>query len=133
MSTQNVIDGILEDESDPEVDDIPIEDAEDDVDGGADTATAAEDEQVQNNNNKVILEPWYKLKDRDDTTLVFESRFESGNLRRAIHVGGSEYDLICKPDINTKRHTQWFYFSISNTHAGGSCKLNIINMMKPDR
>ena len=32
--------------------------------------------------------PWYSPKSPDDTTLVFESRFESGNLRRALQVGG---------------------------------------------
>lgn len=32
------------------------------------------------------LPAWYTPFSRDDTTLVFESRFESGNLRRAIQV-----------------------------------------------
>lgn len=33
------------------------------------------------------LEAWYLPESFDDTTLVFESRFECGNLRRAIQVG----------------------------------------------
>jgi hypothetical protein len=33
------------------------------------------------------LAPWYMPEGPEDTTLVFESRFESGNLRRAIQVG----------------------------------------------
>lgn len=33
------------------------------------------------------LKPFYKIKDHmSDKTLVFESRFESGNLKRAIKV-----------------------------------------------
>lgn len=33
------------------------------------------------------LVPWYVPQHAADTTLVFESRFESGNLRRAVQVG----------------------------------------------
>ena len=51
------------------------------------------------------LEPWYKLKGDDDTTLVFESRFETANLRRAIQVHEYDYDLILKPDYLTKGYT----------------------------
>ena len=54
------------------------------------------------------LLPFYLHTDPDDDTLEFESRFESGNLRRAIHVFEYEYDLVVRPDINTRRHTQWF-------------------------
>jgi hypothetical protein len=33
------------------------------------------------------LKPYYKLKDQvNDRTLIFESRFESGNLKKAIKV-----------------------------------------------
>lgn len=35
---------------------------------------------------KVTIRPYYIPVDESDTTLVFESRFESGNLRRAIQV-----------------------------------------------
>ena len=48
------------------------------------------------------LRPYYTLENKKDTTLIFESRFESGNLRRAIQVYENEYDLIVKPDINTR-------------------------------
>ncbi|KIZ00098.1 Cytosolic carboxypeptidase 2 [Monoraphidium neglectum] len=53
------------------------------------------------------LEAWYVPDSPDDTTLVFESRFECGNLRRAIQVRQYEYDLVLQPDINTRGHTQW--------------------------
>ena len=68
----------------------------------------------------------------DDPALGFESRFESGNLRRAVMVGKHEYDLVLQTDVNTNGHTQWFFFRIDNTVAGARYKLNIINMMKRD-
>lgn len=47
-----------------------------------------------------------------DKTLVFESRFESGNLRKAMKVGQFEYDLYLKNDYSTQSFTQWYYFRI---------------------
>ena len=51
------------------------------------------------------LAPFYVKQNADDHTLHFESRFESGNLRRAIQVYEFEYDLILKPDYNTRGYT----------------------------
>lgn len=42
----------------------------------------------------------------NDNTLIFESRFESGNLAMAIKNSDEEYNLILQNDINTKGHTQ---------------------------
>jgi len=78
------------------------------------------------------LPPYYVQQAESDTTLVFESRFECGNLRRALQIYEFEYDLILSPDYNTKGNTQWYYFSISNTRANRLYRFNIINMMKPD-
>ena len=64
--------------------------------------------------------------------LVFESRFESGNLRRAVQVASHEYDLILRPDLNTRGNTQWFYFAFANGQRGVTYKFNILNMVKPD-
>ncbi|KAL0226593.1 hypothetical protein P9112_013917 [Eukaryota sp. TZLM1-RC] len=75
---------------------------------------------------------WYNLSDEGDVTLQFESRFESGNLRRAVQVYPFEYDLILKPDTETRGHTQWFYFSIRNLIPNQTYKLNIINFTKTD-
>jgi hypothetical protein len=36
-----------------------------------------------------------------DKTLIFESRFESGNLRKVMKVGPYEYEMYCKNDYNT--------------------------------
>ena len=65
-------------------------------------------------------------------TLSFESRFESGNLRRAVQVSATEYDLILRPDLNTRGHTQWFYFGFANATRGATYKFNILNCAKPD-
>ena len=65
-----------------------------------------------------------------DTTLVFESRFESGNLKRAVKVGEFEYDLTLKNDYGTSGFTQWYYFKVSNTRRGETYKFNIVNLMK---
>lgn len=66
-----------------------------------------------------------------DKTLVFESRFESGNLQLAHKVSDNEYDLVLQNDINSKGHTQWFYFRVSNVKKGLKVKFNMLNMIKP--
>jgi hypothetical protein len=78
------------------------------------------------------LPAWYAPRGPADDTLVFESRFESGNLRRAVQVAPYEYDLVLQPDLNTRGHTQWFFLAVSNTRAGRPYRLNIINLLKPD-
>ncbi|KAL0218314.1 hypothetical protein RCL1_009162 [Eukaryota sp. TZLM3-RCL] len=78
------------------------------------------------------LPPWYQLQDPGDITLVFESRFESGNLRRAVQVFPHEYDLILKPDTQTRGHTQWFYFKSSNLQPNTTYRLNLVNFTKQD-
>lgn len=69
----------------------------------------------------------YKLQDANDKTLLFESRFESGNLFLAQKLSDTEYNLLMQNDINTTGHTQWFYFRVQNTFKGSSVKFNIIN------
>eukprot|EP00929_Paragymnodinium_shiwhaense_P047804 TRINITY_DN24257_c0_g1_i4.p1 TRINITY_DN24257_c0_g1~~TRINITY_DN24257_c0_g1_i4.p1 ORF type:complete len:946 (-),score=227.62 TRINITY_DN24257_c0_g1_i4:494-3331(-) len=77
------------------------------------------------------LPPYYSPSGASDLTLVFESRFECGNLRRAIQIYDFEYDLVLNPDYNTKSHTQWYFFRVSNTRKGPEYRFNIINMVKP--
>ena len=48
-----------------------------------------------------------------DNILIFDSRFECGNLRRAIKVNNVEYNIWLENDVNTKGHTQWFYFKVT--------------------
>ena len=61
------------------------------------------------------LNPFYKQIGQSDDTLVFESRFESGNLRRAIQLDKYEYELSLKSDFGTNNSTQWYFFRIQNT------------------
>lgn len=63
--------------------------------------------------------------------LLFESRFESGNLRRAVHVNGNEYDLLLNWDHGTRGHTQWYFFSVSHAVVGEKYIFNIVNFCKP--
>merc|ERR1719335_1342914 len=77
------------------------------------------------------MPPFYVPGGPEDHTLVFESRFESGNLRRAVKVYDYEYDLILNPDYNTNGHTQWYNFRCGNTRKGKQYRFSIINMMKP--
>ena len=52
-----------------------------------------------------------------DDSLIFESRFESGNLSKVFRITGNFYELHLRPDLYTSRHLQWFYFSIKNMQA----------------
>uniref|UniRef100_A0A3Q1FMY4 Cytosolic carboxypeptidase 2 n=1 Tax=Acanthochromis polyacanthus TaxID=80966 RepID=A0A3Q1FMY4_9TELE len=63
-------------------------------------------------------------------TLEFESRFESGNLQKAVKVGVYDYELTLQTDLYTRKHTQWFYFRVRNMKAGATYRFTIINLMK---
>lgn len=47
--------------------------------------------------------------------LEFESRFESGNLAKAIQITPTYYELYLRPDLYTSRSKQWFYFRVKGT------------------
>lgn len=83
----------------------------------------------ENADTKEILKPYYTLKSDKDTTLIFESRFECGNLCLASKVSEWEYNLFMQNDVNTQGFTQWFYFQVSNTRARSSVKFNILNFV----
>ena len=78
------------------------------------------------------LKPYYVKDSENDQTLIFESRFESGNLRRALLIGENTYNLILKYDYGTTNYTQWYYFKVSNVRKDVRYKFNIINLIKPD-
>ena len=65
---------------------------------------------------------------KDD--LIFESRFESANLEEAVKVGVYEYELTLRCDLYTEKHTQWFYFQVSNAKPGLKYTFTIVNLMK---
>ena len=89
-------------------------------------AAAAAAAAAANNNGGAAGEP------SAAAALRFESRFESGNLRRAVQVSEYEYDLILRPDANTRGHTQWFYFGVAKMKHGPLYKFNVVNCVKPD-
>ena len=79
---------------------------------------------------------------RDDEKLLkFESRFENGNLKKAIKISDFEYNLIIENDFNTKGHTQWYYFKVASplqrgtalhcNFIGEKVKFNFLNLNKP--
>ena len=41
-----------------------------------------------------------------------------------------EYDLLMRVDSNTKGHTTWFYFKVSNFDHRQKVKFNMINFQK---
>ncbi|CAJ0573546.1 unnamed protein product, partial [Mesorhabditis spiculigera] len=93
-----------------------------DVHSGADRPA----EQLMNIDEQRIGRPSPSI-----SNLMFESRFESGNLRMATLVGPNHYELILSPDINqTRDHFQWFYFEISNNRANVPYTFEIINNLK---
>ncbi|XP_058580189.1 cytosolic carboxypeptidase 3 isoform X8 [Neofelis nebulosa] len=68
--------------------------------------------------------------DNYDNTLMFEARFESGNLQKVVKVAEYEYQLTVRPDLFTNKHTQWYYFQVTNTQAGIVYRFTIINFTK---
>ncbi|XP_062471495.1 cytosolic carboxypeptidase 3 isoform X2 [Pezoporus occidentalis] len=70
------------------------------------------------------------LPQEGDNTLIFEARFESGNLQKVVKVNEFEYQLTLRTDLYTSRHTQWYYFQVSNTQAGMPYRFTIVNFTK---
>ena len=71
----------------------------------------SEEKEVQLNTIYGDLLPYYKLKDENDKTLIFESRFESGNLLCAFKTDEeNKYQLYLQNDTNTTGYIQWFFF-----------------------
>ncbi len=77
------------------------------------------------------LKSFYTLKNKNDNTLLFESRFESGNLLCAFRTEDeNSYQLYLQNDTNTTGYIQWFFFRVSNTKKGRKVNFNIINMLR---
>ncbi|CAK7307682.1 Cytosolic carboxypeptidase 2 [Vulpes lagopus] len=79
----------------------------------------------------IIREPAVTLQGPEDNTLLFESRFESGNLQKAVRVDTYEYELTLRTDLYTNKHTQWFYFRVQNTRKDTTYRFTIVNLVKP--
>uniref|UniRef100_A0A0A9VVW5 Cytosolic carboxypeptidase NnaD n=1 Tax=Lygus hesperus TaxID=30085 RepID=A0A0A9VVW5_LYGHE len=66
------------------------------------------------------------------TDLKFESRFESGNLAKAVKITDTYYELSIRADLYTNKHMQWFYFMVENTKKNLVYRLSIVNLLKGD-
>ncbi|KAM7348746.1 nna1 carboxypeptidase isoform 7-T7 [Cochliomyia hominivorax] len=64
--------------------------------------------------------------------LEFESRFESGNLAKAIQITPTYYELYLRPDLYTSRSKQWFYFRVKRTKKNMIYRFSIVNLIKSD-
>ncbi len=53
-----------------------------------------------------------------ESSLFFNSRFESGNLREVEKVSEFEYNLYLNFDFNTLNYTQWYYYAVRNVKKG---------------
>lgn len=78
------------------------------------------------------ISSFYAKSDENDQTLIFESRFESGNLYSVMKVTDNEYHLCLQNDVNTVGHTQWFFFRVQNTTKDLEVQFNMLNLAKPD-
>jgi hypothetical protein len=65
-----------------------------------------------------------------ENLLIFDSRFESGNLRRAVKVNNIEYNLWLENDLNTKGHIQWFYFKVIYKYPKSKFNVVTINIYR---
>lgn len=89
---------------------------------------------------KQLPVPYYVLSSAEDSTLVFESRFECGNLLLAAKVTECEYKLMLQSDSLTSGNTQCraccyavgFYFTVSNARKGQRVRFHIMNLAKKD-
>jgi cytosolic carboxypeptidase protein 2/3 len=48
-----------------------------------------------------------------EDVVIFDSRFENGNLRKAAKITENEYNLWLENDTNTRGHTQWYFFKVA--------------------
>ena len=71
-------------------------------------------------------------KNEKEAKIIFDSKFESGNLRMAIKLNSeieNEYDLIIRKDFNYEKNYSWFFFSIESDRET-DVKFNILNFIK---
>jgi len=53
-----------------------------------------------------------------ESLVLFNSRFESGNLSQAIRQTDGDYMVYLEFDTNSHNHSQWFYFSVMGRRRG---------------
>lgn len=77
----------------------------------------------------ILLFPSSEIK---DSTIFFNSRFESGNLYEVEKVSEFEYNCFVNFDFNSSVHSQWYYFSVRNISKNKQFKFNICNLQKDE-
>lgn len=95
-------------------------------------AREKKDERVYENPLLVNVLSNYYEPEPGESTLIFESRFECGNLAMASKIADNEYNLLLQTDINSRGHTQWFFFSVQNMKSNSTVKFNLLNFAKSD-
>ncbi|KAK9303389.1 hypothetical protein QLX08_004884 [Tetragonisca angustula] len=90
-----------------------------------------ESKNVEANSNVLLVSRVSDLMDTN-SDLHFESRFESGNLCKVVKITDTYYQLYLRKDLYTQRHTQWYYFRISNTRSRTNYRLSIVNLCKEE-
>lgn len=63
-------------------------------------------------------------------TLRFSSKFESGNLKKAVKISENDYRLILEYDTETLGYTQWYFFSVKPYKSEHKVKFSITNLLK---
>lgn len=83
-----------------------------------------------NKNKTSKPEPVGMTKEAPSNSLIFDSKFEGGNLDQVIMIGPNEYDLYMRPDTNTSSHMHWFYFAVTGFSKSQTVKFNIVNFSR---
>jgi len=71
----------------------------------------------------------------EDTTenlLVFDSKFESGNLAEVYWTRDQQYELWIEPDMYQDSHRQWFFFKVGNIDTNHRYQFSIMNFEKKE-
>ncbi|XP_025162604.1 cytosolic carboxypeptidase 2 [Harpegnathos saltator] len=95
-------------------------------------SSAADNKETTNENDIFFLAEASSRPKEDSTDLRFESRFESGNLGKVVKITDTYYQLYLRRDLYTQRHTQWYYFRVSNTRSRITYRFSIVNMCKEE-
>lgn len=80
-------------------------------------SNAGDNKESTNENDIFFLAEVSTRPKEDNTDLRFESRFECGNLGKVVKITDTYYQLYLRRDLYTQRHTQWYYFRVSNTRS----------------
>lgn len=81
---------------------------------------------------RILIPAHYTLELPDDPSLLtFNSKFECGNLAKAVKLSDYEYDLYTRPDTGNAEQNHWYYFSVQNPRKT-SITFNICNLKKSD-